>query len=310
MIARFKAFTPIDVLVIVLLCVFLLLVLPPVVYMPRGGAYRMTCGTNLAIIGKAMLLYANDYDDELPRAGGRNSTWKAVNWCALTRGAPGIAGAYGTLNPDGTGGNCTISSCFYLLIKYAEVMPKMFLCTGDPGVSEWTLSQDRKTNATKITELTQAWDFGANPQKHCSYTYHAPWGQYALITTSEPGFAVAADRNPWMPAPDLNAKPFPRSANGNRTFQGKAGSAGDQLYGNAIVHHEDGQNVMYLDTHVTFEKRAYCGLQDDNIYTISTFPDTGDPLGIAPVYSPKPTPANRKDSVLVHDPPNWPSPRP
>jgi hypothetical protein len=310
MIARFKAFTPIDVLVIVLLCVLLLLLLPPVVHMQRGGAFRMTCGTNLSRIGKAMLLYANDYDDELPRAGGRNSIWAPVNWCALTRGTAGAAGAYGTLNADGTGGNCTISSCFYLLIKYAEATPKSFLCTDDPGVSEWTLSQDRRTNTTGITEITQAWDFGANPQKHCSYTYHAPWGKYALTTKDEPGFAVAADRNPWMASPGLNAKLFPGSADGKRTFQGKAGSSGDQMYGNSAVHQGDGQNVMFLDTHVTFEKRAYCGWEDDNIYTISTDPNAGDPLGIAPAYSPKPSPANRKDSVLAHDPPLWPATHP
>jgi hypothetical protein len=249
-----------------------------------------------------MSIYANDYDHELPRAGGHNPSWGPVAWDALTRQM-----AYGITSTDGTGGNATISSCFYLLVKYAEVTPKQFLCKGDPGVSEWTLSQDRKANTTKITELTQAWDFGANPRKHCSYTYHAPWGQFALTTSGDPNSAVAADRNPWLATPSLKAKPFPASADGKRRFQGKAGTSADQMYGNASVHSEDGQEVLFLDAHVTFEKRPYCGLEDDNIYTISTFPDTGDPLGIAPVYFPHLSPRNRKDSVLVHDPPAWPA---
>jgi hypothetical protein len=305
MIARFKAFTPIDVLVIVLLCVFLSLVLPPVVHIQRGGAFRMTCGTNLAGIGKAMLLYANDNNDELPRAGGLNSSWRPVVWSATTR-----LTAYGITSTDGSGGNCTISSCFYLLVKYTEVTPKSFLCKNDPGVSEWTLSHDADTNKTGITELPQAWDFGANPQKHCSYTYHAPWSQYALTTSSEPGVAVAADRNPWIAAPGLKAKPFPKSADGKRKFQGKAGSSQDQLYGNSAVHNEDGQNVLFLDNHCTFEKRSFCGLDGDNIYTISTDPNAGDPLGVAPAYSPHLSPKNRRDSVLVHDPQTWSAPRP
>ena len=34
---------------------------------------RMPCGTDLSGIGKAILIYSNDYQDELPRAGGGGS---------------------------------------------------------------------------------------------------------------------------------------------------------------------------------------------------------------------------------------------
>ena len=57
---------------------------------------------------------------------------------------------------------------------------------------------------------------------------------------------------------------------------------------------------MYLDTHVTFEKRAYCSIENDNIYTVSRFADRGDQLGVVPQVPP--TIQSRKDSVLVHDP--------
>ena len=50
-------------------------ILMPALARTRQIAFRMVCGTNLSGIGKAMLIYANDYEDELPRAGGRNSTW-------------------------------------------------------------------------------------------------------------------------------------------------------------------------------------------------------------------------------------------
>ncbi len=41
----------------------------------KMNAPRMRCGTNLAGIGKAMLIYANDYDDKLPLAGGQGTVW-------------------------------------------------------------------------------------------------------------------------------------------------------------------------------------------------------------------------------------------
>ena len=50
---------------------------------------------------------------------------------------------------------------------------------------------------------------------------------------------------------------------------------------------------------MTFETRAYCGLDRDNIYTISTG-DTGSPLGVLPTTISGP--ANARDSLLVHDP--------
>jgi hypothetical protein len=80
-----------------------------------------------------MLIYSNDYDDEFPRAGGRDSQWSfgIPNWLADSRFA-----AYG-LGGDGSGGSASITSSFYLLVKYAEVTPKSFVCKGDSGTNEF-----------------------------------------------------------------------------------------------------------------------------------------------------------------------------
>ena len=72
--------------------------------------------------------------------------------------------------------------------------------------------------------------------------------------------------------------------------------------GNTTSHkRDDGQNVLFLDSHVDFEKRPYCGFEDDNIYTISEKPATGDPMGKPPTFGSHP--ANENDSLLVNDPP-------
>ena len=67
--------------------------------------------------------------------------------------------------------------------------------------------------------------------------------------------------------------------------------------GNAIAHQEDAQNVLFLDIHVAQEKRSFCGINDDNIYT---FWDGGDiRIGATPTIGSEPQ--DRLDSLLVHD---------
>jgi hypothetical protein len=154
-------------------------------------------------------------------------------------------------------------------------------------------------------ELIDAWDFGPMTVsfKHCSYAYHVPFGLYALTVSSEPGFAVAADRNPFLKSPAADAKTLAAFKPDLDAFKGTADQAKE---GNAIAHQLDGQNVMFLDTHVSFEKRAYCSIEDDNIYLISTDATKGSPLGTIPVPGAA-NPMNRKDSVLIHDPDTWAS---
>jgi prepilin-type N-terminal cleavage/methylation domain-containing protein len=295
---RRKGFTLVELLVVIAIIALLMGILMPALARVRQLAFRLTCGTNLSGIGKAMMIYANDYEDELPRAGGRETTWgQTPNWMGNSRFA-----AFGVNPSDGSGGQASISSCFYLLVKYAEVTPKSFVCKGDAGTTEFSLSDLPSGTVSTTFELIDAWDFGppAEAYKHCSYSYHIPFNLYALTTSSEPGFAVAADRNPWIESPAAGPADFTEFLPDIRPWNG---SNEEARAGNAIGHQNDGQQALFLDIHVEFAKRAYCSIEDDNIYTLSTDPRTGTPLGTAPTATPGLEPANRKDSLLVHDPP-------
>lgn len=249
--------------------------------MPRSTAFRMVCGSNLAGIGKAMLIYANDYEDELPRAGGRYSQWAKTipDWDAFNR-----FNAYG-VSATGKGGTANISSCFYLLVKYGEVQPKSFICTGDSGIKEFKPSSYK----VRDRDLIDLWDFGPEPQKHCSYSYHVPYGGYELTTASDPKMAVAADRNPWMDSPFRKARDF-------QAFDPDGSKEAIQA-GNVIEHKADAQNVLFLDIHVGQEKNSFCGLNDDNIYTSWNGEDIR--RGTPPRLGSRP--ADRADSLLVND---------
>ena len=277
-----KNLTFVEVLTVVLVCLFLLAVVVPAFQIPRSDAMRMTCLKNLSQIGRAMLVYANDYDDEFPRAGGRNSVWSShiSNWLADNRFT-----AYG-LSADGSGGQATISSSLYLLVKYTEVMPKSFVCPDDAGITEFKPVDDGAGDR----ELFDLWDFGPEASKHCSYSYQMPYGMYALTTSSEPGMAVAADRNPWI-------DPLTAEAKDIRFFNPDGGRESVKA-GNAVAHKNEGQNVLFVDGHVSFEKSPACGINNDNIYT---YWDGGDIRrgGIPiPRYCES---GDRLDSLLVND---------
>jgi prepilin-type N-terminal cleavage/methylation domain-containing protein len=278
-----KGFTLVELLVVIAIIALLMGILMPALARVRQIAFRMVCGTNLSGIGKAMLIYANDYEDELPRSGGRTSVWQATipAWNAFNRFT-----AYGVSATDGSGGTANISSCFYLLVKYAEVTPKSFLCKGDSGVSEFKPAD----NGEPDRDLIEFWDFGTEPQTHCSYSYHVPFGLYALTTSSEPGLAVAADRNPWQDSPGATRKT-------DISLFSPTGGKDAIKVGNSICHQEDAQNVLFLDIHVGQEKRSFCGINDDNIYTYWNGGDIriGDMPGIGS------EPQDRLDSLLCDD---------
>ena len=213
-------------------------------------AFRMVCGTTISGLGKAVLIYANDYDDKFPCAGGETSIWGAsVNWDAQTREQ-----AF-DINSDGTGGEATISSSLYLLVKYAEVTPKSFICKGDKKMSLFK----PETYGSQNKGLTDLWDFGPQPWKHNSYSYHMPYGSYALTSSSNPGMALAADRNPFIPSPGWKVKDF-------KKFDPDGDESATKI-GNTPTHANEGQNVLYLDSHVDFETVSFCGINEDNIYT-------------------------------------------
>ncbi len=290
-----KGFTLVELLVVIAIIALLMGILMPALARVRQIAYRLYCGTNLSGIGKAMLIYATDYDDELPRAGTNDGSWQSPinNWQAFN-----AATAYGS--PVGNG---SISSCFFVLIKYSEVTPKSFLCKGDSGVSAFKVANDAPTR-----NLVDLWDFGQIGQAHCSYAYHNPFGisgggggGYSLTSSSDPGMAVAGDPNPWQNSIETKDRVTTNPSAWN-DFQ-PIGDRESIKAGNALTHQEDGQNVLFIDGHTSFEKESFCGVDDDNIYTAWDNPDpavANRQKGLL-VNTPDVIPVSRNDSLLVTD---------
>jgi hypothetical protein len=277
-----------------------LLVLLALIFVPEFARVRVTptgnrCGVHLSGIGKAMMVYANDYGDRLPRAGGRESAWgpRTPDWAASDRSE-----AFGLSGANGSGGQASISASLYLLVKYEEVVPELFVCPHEKSTKKFTLQR----YGIRDKKLTDLWDFGPNPPDHCSYAYQMVYGpeEYKITLSSDPGLALAADRNPWIDSPFRKARRF---ADFQPDIKPYKGTTDDARAGNCFAHGGDGQRVLFLDIHVEFAHRAFCAVEDDNIYTSW---DGDDRVRGTPPVPCESQPADAADSLLVNDPPKRP----
>jgi prepilin-type processing-associated H-X9-DG protein len=263
-------------------------------------AFRQTCSKNLSFFGKVWPIYANDYEDELPKAGLRKNQWVPTlpNWMARSRSE-----AY-AIDPTGGTAKTTVTSSLYLLVKYVEAKAGWFVCPSERDTREFKLS-DAREKVREGFELISAWDFGGryddrnNPSRHCSYSYHMPFDRYALIKANDAGMAVMADRNPWI---DPNHVSHATLGWTQFTAALQSGDPNQIRIGNSDAHQRDGQNVLFMDGHVAFQTRPTCGVDGDNIYTIAPSKSQADASQEAP---PRPyssaRPAHRRDSVLVQE---------
>lgn len=291
---RRKGFTLVELLVVIGIIAVLMGILLPALNAVKRAAQKVICGTNLSGIGRAVLLYANDHEQDFPRAGGPGSRWgnrgDISNWAAVGGTTP-----YG--RPPC---NVTITSSLYLLVKYADVTPSQFVCKGDAGIREFKLSEAPSLDSvTEIDDITDVWDFGGKqggnpssawPGQYNSYAYHTPYAVtarpgYALGSYSNPACPMAADRNPYL---DKNARGV--YLEGNCGFSGgteappswepattdtPAYYRDDDRTGNAAQHQRDGQNVLFCDGHVDFERYPNVGISKDNIWKF--WPGGGTP---------------------------------
>jgi len=310
---RKKGFTLVELLVVIAIIALLMGILLPALAKVRMIAYRMICGSNLAGIGKGILLYAGDYQDEYPLPGcdktvtlSSTGQLPSEGWGQST-----AADAFSCPGPP-TGGYATIGSLFYMLVKYEDVAPKQFSCKGDAGSQIFKLSD---YTGSSIQEFTKAWDFGNKPGRYCSYSYHQPFSSPTSTTdgmqgipiggNSKPTCPLAADRNPSLDknaiggvtgctgyltvggncttpgtgtatnsgAPLSESSPFTRWTTSNPKY------TDPDLVFNSFAHQREGQNVLYNDGHVKFETTANVGVNNDNIW--QKWPWPSPPSGTA-----------------------------
>ena len=280
-----KGFTLVELLVVIAIIAMLLAILMPALGKVRQLAQRIMCGTNLTGIGKAMLTYATDDKYEsFPISGIGCTVWDQGTGCY-----EGECSTWDWRNPAAYSktdctifAKATISSCLYLIIKYADVAPDQFICPGS-DLKKFDLSKYTLGQYTQVSGFTDVWDFGDadndNPDKsrgkgHNSYSYQLPLllaiggAVFPTTTTTNPAKAVIADRNPFWQVDTTSTTCRTAGVIMSWDTTNKKVVATSIPKGNSTYHQQDGQNVLFADQHAKFERSANCSTEMDNIYTV------------------------------------------
>ncbi len=279
--SKSKGFTLVELLVVIAIIAMLLAILMPALSRVRTLAYQMICGTNQSGIGKAILLYSSENEQKYPEFGPGG---EGGQYIARTAWA-GFLDPYEWDERDnyteysGEDADTTVTASMYLLVKYADVNPSQFICSAQ-GATKFELDdyESQIAAANPAEDITECWDFGPRPDKHVSFAFNYPYSDYNPDGSSPPATPLMADTNPWMTANPLGSAPTTTvwtPAGTPNTMEdpqhidySDAAQTSYYKLGNSASHGLEGQNVLFNDMHVKFQKTPNVGIEQDNIYTI------------------------------------------
>ena len=267
-------FTFLDLIVLILLVMLGLAYALVGVDRVHHNYHDMRCGNNLKQIGGAMLLYANDNGNHLPRT------------CfdpALPPTAYSGASAKHPFATNGPNAN-DVTAAMYLLLRTQDLTPNVFIC---PTSAANPLSFKSGTDANSFSNFFSK-RYLSYSLTNCYPSPAATQNGFKWTSTLTADFAIAADMNPGTP--ELFAL---KPSNIQSALQN----------GNSYNHQRAGQNVLFGDWHTEWQATPFCGYNNDNIYGPGTLVNASvTPPLIDPAISGNTfyaSPAHTKDSVLL-----------
>ncbi len=303
MMKRIKAFTLIEMLVVVAIIALLIAILLPSLARARELARQTICGTNMKEIGTTFYIYQSDNLDEFPTVAHDTEPGQTVPRVRYIENMGGGDGgepldprrdeiSVPRILPEIPEGSTQISTtrALWLLVRTGEVIPKEFICP----------SADDSVDPT--VDVTTYFDFIG--YSACSYGYQIPYDNTNTCRPSadvDPRMAIAADRSPWSSshleqlgrwsggdAPpgffvdsidndvttvlyDVLRDPLTDPLNDGLNED----STPDKWKRFNSPNHggqgqSRGQSVLYPDAHSEFRATPLAGVDSDNIYTQMT----------------------------------------
>ena len=265
-----RAFTLIELLVVVAIIALLISILLPSLSRARELSKRLVCGANLKGLGTACKIYANDNYETWPVVPFSEQTitdGDGVKYiCQLRECGGGPALERSIISEtddesefDGPSTALSTTRCFWMFIRNGDVTLKQFICPSSDDIPDDTNEIDRYYDFKGITRV--------------SYGYQVPFGPSDTRPSenADTRMALAGDKSPFSAAGgDDPVQNFP----GDVDDYDDNTSPNEWKILNSPNHggrgSGEGQNLMFADGHVTFERKPIVGIDQDNVYTLMT----------------------------------------
>lgn len=283
-----KAFTLIELLVVIAIIALLISILLPSLSRARELSKRTVCAANLRGIGQAMYIYAQDDPQVFPSIYSGTQQTMELFGGNFNNPNPNLSTA-SRINTGGvyiyTTGKPSPTVDMWTVVRANNTTPKQFICPSTTDTPD------------PAQDTTAYYDFLGPTNLSYAYQYQHDADRRIIGTSSEPSFPFMADANPYV--------------KGGETTQ-IAQDRQSPFRGNSKNHtNREGENVLFQDGHVSFEKGPDNGLSGrtltspiyrgrDNIYT--TFTSTGNVVVDPGTAAPTPTLVNlggRSDACMV-----------
>ena len=322
--ARRKAFTLIELLVVVAIIALLISILLPSLSRAREITKRAVCASNARGIGQSMKVYSNDNADWYPTvlfkettqtAPQNDVTWignMSANMQSQVVASSGTGQPWNQVHP---------SRSMFLLVVDGSCTAKQFICPS-AGDSEDDLRIPGPSGGGPVVAQPGINRFDFRGYPYLSYGIQFPFGARGRGNENlDARTVIMADKGPYFTAgtpvgtslyqntPD--AAKTAATANSPTLLTGFESLTETQVLNldtdkwrpyNSRNHTAEGQNCLYQDGHVTFEKKPIVGVNFDNIYTYQPAQITDATLkGTLVGYIPcnKYGPSTNTDSVIV-----------
>ena len=314
-----RAFSATDLLWFLMFLVLLIAILLPSLTRAREQAKRAVCASNLRGIGQSLHIYANDntewfpnhYFNPLPQAESPDE--HGVAWVG-TMGSNDFLRISQATGPDVSPRRSHPSRSLFMLIIGGQMPPGWFICPstydGEDDLRNYGPDADGAGSCAARPGMNR---FDFRGYDSLSYGYQLPYGRKARLRESlDARMAIVADKSPYYTsggsgmagtrtARDARSDLDP-PAEWNGMEASRIAELGfEQWRGyNSRNHGREGQNVLYVDGHVEFQRRPVVGVNGDNLYTIQSGHTTTDGMiGRVPPADRTLGPLTNTDSFLA-----------
>ena len=214
----------------------------------REKVNRTVCMSNLACIGKALMLYKGTYRNNWPWIPNVTSDWSSVP-TGTNRGRDPNSQADGPSDRS-------ITSLMFLLVREDQPV-QLFIC---PSTRDTKDTNTMNYNVPDGEEPEYYWDFSG--ASNVSYSWQAPVkaseGFRQGLSDNDPDAVVMADKTPLCDNPKWSPDDMSKTTKASVIYNNMSPNHGGEVV-----------NVLYVGMNVAASNRPDVGANRDNIYTAS-----------------------------------------